>query len=54
LLKTVLGLIWLGTTLFDIGGNKLRLIAVVQYRAQKLYIRAVLDHADYDQGHWRE
>ena len=39
---------------FDIGGNKLRLIAVVQYRAQKLYIRAVLDHADYDKSQWRE
>jgi mRNA interferase HigB len=39
---------------FDIGGNKLRLIAVVQYQAQKLYIRAILDHADYDKGQWRE
>nr|WP_276570283.1 type II toxin-antitoxin system HigB family toxin [Thiocystis minor] len=39
---------------FDIGGHKLRLIAVVQYRAQKLYIRSVLDHIDYDKGNWRE
>ena len=39
---------------FDIGGNKLRLIAVVHYRAQKLYIQHVLDHTDYDKGKWRE
>lgn len=35
---------------FDIGGNKLRLIAIVQYRAQKLFIQHVLDHAEYDKG----
>ena len=29
---------------FDIGGNKLRLIAIVQYQAQKLFIQHVLDH----------
>ena len=39
---------------FDIGGNKLRLIAVVQYRAQKLFIQHVLDHVEYDKGKWRE
>ncbi|WP_271194971.1 type II toxin-antitoxin system HigB family toxin [Pseudomonas turukhanskensis] len=39
---------------FDIGGNKLRLIAIVQYRAQKLFIQHVLDHCEYDKGKWRE
>lgn len=39
---------------FDIGGNKLRLIAIVQYRAQKLFIQHVLDHREYDKGKWRE
>jgi len=39
---------------FDIGGNRLRLIAIVQYRAQKLFIQHVLDHAEYDKGKWRE
>ncbi|MFC2974579.1 type II toxin-antitoxin system HigB family toxin [Azotobacter bryophylli] len=39
---------------FDIGGNKLRLIAIVQYRAQKVLIQHVLDHAEYDKGKWRE
>jgi len=39
---------------FDIGGNKLRLIAHVRYRSQKLYIKHVLDHREYDRGKWRE
>lgn len=38
---------------FDIGGNKLRLVAVVQYRAQKVYIHQVMDHTEYDKGQWR-
>lgn len=39
---------------FDIGGNKLRLIACVRYRHQKLYIKHVLDHREYDRGKWKE
>jgi mRNA interferase HigB len=39
---------------FDIGGNKLRLIAFVRYRPQKLYIKHVLDHREYDRGKWKE
>lgn len=39
---------------FDIGGNKLRLIALVRYATQKLYIRYVLDHRTYDKGDWKE
>lgn len=39
---------------FDIGGNKLRLIAIVRYGGQRLYIRHVLDHGEYDKGLWKE
>ncbi|SEM85728.1 mRNA interferase HigB [Pseudomonas sp. ok272] len=39
---------------FNIGGNKLRLIAVVQYKVQRLYIKQVLDHREYDKGKWKE
>lgn len=39
---------------FDIGGNKVRLIAVVHYRFKKVYIQHVLDHAEYDKGTWKE
>ena len=38
---------------FDIGGNKFRLIAVVRYACQKVYIRAVLTHKEYDKGAWK-
>lgn len=41
-------------TVFDIGGNKVRLIAAIHYNRQKLYIRAVLTHEEYDRGNWRK
>jgi len=41
-------------TVFDIGGNKVRLIAAIHYNRQKLYIRAILIHEEYNRGNWRE
>lgn len=38
---------------FDIGGNKIRLIAEVDYPFKKVYIRAVLDHSEYDRNKWK-
>ena len=38
---------------FDIGGNKYRLIAYIRFEAQVLYIKAVLTHQDYDKGAWK-
>ena len=38
---------------FNIGGNKFRLIAAIQFAAQRLYVKAVLTHADYDEGDWK-
>jgi len=43
-----------GLTVFNIGGNKARLIAAVHYNRRKVYIRAVLTHAEYDAGRWKE
>lgn len=40
-------------TVFDIGGNKWRLISVVHYNTGKIYVRAVLTHKEYDQDHWK-
>ncbi len=40
-------------TVFNIGGNKYRLIARVDYNHQKIYIRNILTHAEYDQGNWK-
>ena len=33
---------------FDIAGNKFRLIAAVHFNTQKLFVRAVLTHQEYD------
>jgi mRNA interferase HigB len=41
-------------TVFNIGGNKVRLIAAIHYNRQKLYIRAVLTHREYDAQRWKE
>lgn len=42
-----------GFTVFNIGGNKFRLIAVIHYNRRKLYIRHILTHAEYDRNAWR-
>lgn len=40
-------------TVFNIGGNKYRLIAVIHYNRGKVYIRHVLTQGEYDKGKWR-
>jgi mRNA interferase HigB len=39
---------------FDIGGNKLRLIAFVRYPTQRIYIKHLFDHREYEQDKWKE
>ena len=39
---------------FNVGGNKARLIAAIHFNRQKVYIRAVLTHQEYDDGKWKE
>ena len=41
-------------TVFNIGGNKVRLVAAVHYNRNKIYIRHVLTHPEYDTGKWKE
>jgi mRNA interferase HigB len=41
-------------TVFNIGGNKYRLIALVDYFRQKIFIRHILTHAEYDQDNWKQ
>ena len=40
-------------TVFNIG-RRVRLIAAIHYNRQKIYIRAVLTHEEYDTGKWKE
>lgn len=38
---------------FNIGGNKYRLIAAIAFQAQLVWVKAVLTHEQYDKGEWR-
>ena len=43
-----------GLTVFNIGRNKARLIAAIHYNTQRMYIRHVLTHKEYDKNKWKE
>jgi mRNA interferase HigB len=38
---------------FNIGGNKYRLITAIHFNRRKVYIRHVLTHPEYDRGAWK-
>lgn len=38
---------------FNINGNNCRLIALVDYKYQEIYIRYILTHAEYDKQKWK-
>lgn len=40
-------------TVFNVGGNKYRLIAALYYHQRVILIRNVLTHADHDRGTWK-
>jgi mRNA interferase HigB len=37
-----------GRAIFDIGGNKYRLVAAVHYRGKRVYVRFIGTHKEYD------
>jgi len=41
-------------TVFNIGGNKVRIIAAIHYNRKIVYIRAVLTHKEYDTEIWKK
>jgi mRNA interferase HigB len=41
-----------GFTVFNISGNKYRLITRIDYERKRVYIREVLTHAEYSRGRW--
>ena len=41
-------------TVFNIGGNKYRLITAIHYNGQVVFLMMVLSHKDYDTGKWKE
>ena len=42
-----------GGPVFNIGGNKYGVIAGVAFSVQMLWVKAVLTHAQYDEGDWK-
>lgn len=38
---------------FNIGGNNYRLIAEILFSSQRILIRHILTHSEYDRGKWK-
>jgi len=45
--------IYKNCTIFDIGGNKYRIIAKVEYQIHIVFIRFVITHSEYDEKKWQ-
>lgn len=43
-----------GLLVFDIKGNDYRLISVCVFENQRLYIKEILTHEEYDEGAWKK
>jgi len=39
---------------FNVGGNKYRLITSIHFNRGKVYIRNALTHREYDEGAWKQ
>jgi mRNA interferase HigB len=38
---------------FDVGGNKYRVVAFIHYRRRAVFIKSVMTHREYEKGDWR-
>src|SRR6266702_4350945 len=41
-------------TVFNIGGNKYRLIAAIHYNRQRVYVLRLVRHAEYSKDFWKD
>jgi mRNA interferase HigB len=41
-------------TVFNIGGNRFRLIAAIHYNRERVYVLRILTHAEYSKDAWKE
>src|SRR5436305_4047848 len=41
-------------TIFDIGGNKYRILAHVDYTRQTIKIEGIMNHNEYDNASWKK
>jgi len=42
-----------GKTIFNIKGNRYRLIAIVNYASQTIVLSTLLTHDEYSRGEWK-
>ncbi len=42
-----------GLTVFNIGGNRYRLVVTIRYTKGQIFIRHVLTHEEYDRDDWK-
>ncbi|MBN1491961.1 MAG: type II toxin-antitoxin system HigB family toxin [Phycisphaerae bacterium] len=40
-------------TVFNVSGNKYRLVTAIHYDAQRVYVLRLMTHAEYGKGKWR-
>jgi mRNA interferase HigB len=40
--------------IFDVGGNKYRLAAFINYKMKRLFIRHIMTHKEYDKEKWKK
>lgn len=40
-------------TVFNIKGNKYRLIVSIDYKEQLIYVKYILTHSEYDKDYWK-
>jgi mRNA interferase HigB len=43
-----------GLAIFNIRGNKYRLIVRMVFQYQRIYVKEFLTHAEYDKGRWKK
>ena len=41
-------------TVFDVGGNKVRCVTLIEYGIGQMIVTGVLTHAQYDKGKWKD
>mgnify|MGYP000934536627 CR=1 FL=1 len=41
-------------TIFNISGNKYRLVVKIDYEAQVIFIKHIMTHAEYDKDKWKK
>jgi mRNA interferase HigB len=42
-----------GKVVFNVGGNKYRLIAAISFEIRIVSVEAVMTHSEYDKGKWK-